>query len=161
MLSLTTFATNNGVVAGVLQKALAERGVAIISDGDKFVMVVPADRAPTVKPYSQDLKPDKDTAEIPAHAVNFAGVDIDQVADVYCRLNNRKLDASVPFPHLERHDITFTNVQMLSKAEIIYALDTLIEWSGFTLEPVGEDKMQPVAIPGEKKLNTDSQVKSY
>jgi hypothetical protein len=54
----------------------------------------------------------------------------------------RKLDHSQRLP--AGGTITFTTVTPIAKEEGVYALETLVRWSGIKLVPVGEDGLQAV-----------------
>jgi hypothetical protein len=88
----------------MLEKALAERGIATIADGEKFLMVVPASEVTAVKPRSSDfdtstrngIKPEL----MPVGAIYFSNANLNQAAQIYASLIGRKLDQTQPLLRL-------------------------------------------------------------
>lgn len=140
--SVVASTTNQAQAALALEKALAEKGISIIPDGEKFLMVVPESEATTVKPHASDIKPaisnGSKSEPIPAGAIYFPNTDLLQVAQIYADLIGRKLapDQPLPRPTLA---IKFKNQTPLDKAECVYALETLFRWQGVKLVPVAQD----------------------
>jgi hypothetical protein len=151
--TLAASTTNQAQAALVLEKALAERGIATIQDGDKFLMVVPESEATAVKPHSSEIKPPTGNGGrsdlVPVGVICFSNADLNQAAQIYAELIGRKLDQTQPLarPTLA---INFKNQTPLSKEECAYALDTLFRWQGVKVVPVAQDlaRMLPSSDPG-------------
>ena len=150
--TLHSVATNRAEIAKVIEKALADKGIATIPDGDKFVLVVPQTEVAKVKPRSTEIKaPPSNLRErelIPAGTVNFPNANLSDVVRIYAELADRKLDGSES-PYLGGPQIVFKSQTALSKEEILYALDTLFEWRGFRLVPGDGNSLKAVALLGK------------
>jgi hypothetical protein len=143
--------TPNRARAGlVLEKALAEKGIDTIPDGEKFLMIVPESEAATVRPHSAEIEsPTGNGGEaglLPAGAINIPNADLNIVAKIYADLIQRKLDQTqrLALPTLA---IKFQNLSPLSKEECAYALETLFRWQGVRLVPAGDGLAKVVPIP--------------
>lgn len=159
-LAATTFtlnaaATNLAEAVVVFSKALEEHGFATVLDGEKFIMVVPADKMSMALPHSAEIKSEPGTkppvmnpGEISAGELNFPAIDIRQAATIYAELlGRRRLDWTEPFPSTGL--ISVHTQTPLSKAEAIYLLETLFRWEGVKLVPVGKDLVKGVRISGK------------
>jgi len=135
--------------ARVLEKALAEKGMALIPDGDKFTMLVPKAAADRVHPLAPKAKrgslstaeparsdADPKSEEIPAGVINFPNVDARDVGRIYVEFVGRKLDPVEPFP--PAGTISLRTQTAMTKEEVVYALETLFAWSGIKPELVGD-----------------------
>jgi hypothetical protein len=147
-----TLATSDGnpaQAALVLEKVLAEAGIATIPDGAKFLMVVPKPEAAIVKLHASAPKrpPDdaNETERIPAGEIYFPNTDLRQAAGIYAAWIGRKLDPTQPLPR-RTLAISFRNQTPLTKEECIYALDTLFNWQGVKIVPVGSESARLVAV---------------
>ncbi len=125
-------------VLQALQAALAERGIAVVANGKKFVMIVRAQQAESVVPRSGQITSDGSNSEsklIPAGALNFPGADINQMAMIYAELVGRKLDSGTPFHSSTNSVIRFRNQTPLTPKAARYALDTVFGWAGMKMVP--------------------------
>jgi hypothetical protein len=152
--SLRAATTDRVGAAQVLAQALVKKGLSIIPDGKKFLMIVPASEVARVNPHAPlskspsngvtELQPappgSKDNWEevMPPGVIDFRGADVRQVADIYSLLASRKLDLSGSLGF--RTTIYFRSQTPLTKAEAVYALGTLLRWSGVNLASEGEDE---------------------
>lgn len=147
--TLAALTTNQAQAALVLEKALAERGIATIPDGERFLMVVPASEATAVKPHSADLDtPPRNGFRpelMPVGIIQFNEATLYQAADIYASLIGRKLDRNQPRLQATLH-IIFRNQTPLTKEECLYALDTLFYWQGVKVVPVGNGSAMLVPI---------------
>lgn len=139
-------AGNPAAAALAIQSALNEKGLATIPDGEKFLMIVPQQKAPSVKPRSSDIRPSGpvESESLPPGAIDFRGLDIHQVLYVYAELCQRKLDRNVLVPPPIFNSIHFRTRTPLNRADAIYALDTLLGWAGLKMVPNGTDQLKPV-----------------
>jgi hypothetical protein len=126
--------------AAAFEDMFRQHGIATIVDGEKFVMVVPIAQTNFVTPRSNkivstvlgDLSSMTNNVVIPAGAINFLPTDLDQVIPIYSDIIERKPASGSKFPY---GLIYLRTVNPLSKAEVIYALETLFAWNGFKLVP--------------------------
>ena len=156
--SLRASAKDRAGAAQVLAQALVAEELSIIPDGEKFLMIVPKSEAATVKPHAPPTKaspgggtktqatsPGPGPTEqelIPPGMIDFRSADLSQVVAIYSVLLGRTLDPGGP-PNVNG-TISFHTQNRLTKEEAVYALETLLEWSGVKLVPVGEDKLKAV-----------------
>ena len=147
--TLHSTATNRADITKMIEKALADKGIATIPDGNKFVLVVPQTEVAKVKPRSTEIKdPPSNLRErelIPAGAINFPKANLYEVVRIYAELVGRKLDGSES-PYLGGPQIRFKSQTALSKEEVLYALDTLFEWRGFRLVPGDGNFLKAIAF---------------
>lgn len=147
--TVTAPTTDRAAAAQILEKALAERELAAIPDGKKFIMVVRKAQAAKVTPQSSLIKPsvgDLKSEILPAGTIYFPNTDINQVIQIYAELVGRKLDRSSPFLSTFHTTIQFRNQIPLTREEARYALDTLFNWAGLKMVPIGNDLIKPVPV---------------
>jgi hypothetical protein len=147
-LDVKAFPTNQVEAAQALEKALEEKGIATILDGEKFVKVVPKAMAAEVSQHSSEnvsaitnLSPSK--ALIPTGSINFIALDVNQMLPIYAQLVGRKLVQTDRLPPVQ---ISLKSTTPLTVSEVIHALDTLLRWSGLKVVPVGDDSLKAVSI---------------
>ena len=148
--SLVAGAENRAAAALAIQRALNEKGVATIPDGEKFMMIVPREQAASVKPRASEIKPSGavESEILPPGVIDFRDTGIPQVLQIYAELCQRKCDYSAPMPPTVVGSIQFHNQTSLNRAEVVYALDTLLGWAGLKMIASGENQMKPVPIQG-------------
>ena len=114
------------------------------------MMIVPREQAASVKPRVSEIKPSGavESEILPPGVIYFPDTDIAQVLEIYAELCQRKCDRSAPMPPTVGRSIQFRNQTSLSRAEAVYALDTLLGWGGLKMVPSGENQMKPVPIQG-------------
>ncbi len=145
--SLQISPENGSAAAKEIEKALRAQAIATVNDGDKFVMVIPAAQLSSTHPHSPQPTAAAPAELIPAGTINFMGLNSAAVARIYSELMGRKFDAATS-ARLEGTIILRTQTP-LSKAECLYALDTLFEWQGIKMVPVGLDLIRAVPIPAK------------
>jgi len=145
--------TNQAEAAVVLEQALAAQGITIIPDGEKFALVVPKKAASYVRARSAEIKPSAQAASgaesFPTGAVIFVGADFTTVAMMYAELSGRKTDPANWSRDIPRPNFFFKNQTALTKSELLYAYDTLLEWCGLKMVPDGDEFLKPVQISGK------------
>lgn len=148
--TLRATATNELAAAAMLERALAEKNIVTIPDGDKFVIVVTKAQAATVQPRSAQLR--KATAEIPPTetlipqgAVRFEGATLPQVLLIYAELVGRKFDTQERLPAASGL-VHFVARTALTKEELLCALDTLLAWRNLKVVHVGEEHIKAVRL---------------
>jgi hypothetical protein len=141
--SLECDARTKAEAAGALEKMFGEQKIATIRDGDKFIMVVPLGMTNGVTPHSP---PSSETDVLtPAFSANFLGAPMGLVFQAYGDYVGKEV---VNFRDVGCCPmVTFRQTTPLSKAQIIYALETQFAWLGFRLVPDGTDKLKCERIP--------------
>lgn len=128
------------------KKILHEKEVAVISDGDKFDLVVPT---PLEKTFSSLIQtralPNPDNSQLENILLHYNNVDLHQVLDVYGDLIGRKLaQQSLPF------GIFKINTQTpLTKAEVVHAFDVLFAFQGIQAVNVGDNSFKIVSLSSD------------
>lgn len=134
-------------VVRALEGALGEKELALVSDGEKFTILIPKAKQAEAKPGAAAAitanRWGLSAESIPLGMVDFRQADLRQVAQFYAELVNRKL---VPNPGIPQATITLRNQQVLSVLEVVYALDTLFRWNGIQMSPLGTDQATLTAV---------------
>lgn len=139
--------TNQAQTALLLEKALGEKGITTILDGDKFVLVVPTARASNAVMCAKQIK---DSLPIPTHPgqslpLHFSKLPVELVVRVYAELILRKIDPNDD--RLPRSGLIDLESQTpLTVEETRYALDMLFRWQGFKIVPIGETGTKVVSV---------------
>ncbi|MCW5551590.1 MAG: hypothetical protein KIS67_05410 [Verrucomicrobiae bacterium] len=148
-ITLRATATNELAGAALVEQALAEKNIAMISDGDKFVIVVPKAQAAKVQPHSaqlQKVSAQSDPAPlVPIGAVRFENATLPQVLHIYAGLLGRKLKDPDRVP-AGSGLVHFVARTALTKEELLYALDTLLAWHHLRVTLVGEEHIRAVRL---------------
>jgi hypothetical protein len=154
-LTLNAGATNDAEAAHVLQSALAEKGISILPDGKRFLMVIPKTEASTVKPLASQIKSSAAAGSadetFPPGMIQFFNSLPMQVLEVYASLLGRKVQRAEPWPSDVAPGIKLVTQTPVSKDEAIYALGTVLEWAGLKLVRVGEDGLKAVPAPENRR----------
>jgi hypothetical protein len=146
-------ATNQAAAASALENALVAKGITTIPDGEKFVMIVPKSEVSTARPGAAAIKFPGPTGsqftvspeDLPAGTIDFRDANLAQVAMIYAEMLGRKLERGQPLR--PGATIALYTQTMLTKAEALYALETLFRWEGLKMEPVGADGVKLVPVP--------------
>ena len=150
LISVSNAGTDTKEAIRALEKALAEKGIVTIPDGDKFVMMVPKAMAGKVKPRAKEIKSSGSNGSaviVQPKEILFMAATSDQVIAIYAEFAGRKLDRSEGLP--PARTISFQNVTPLTRDEALYAFDTLLDWSGIKLVP-GEGDLLHAELISEK-----------
>jgi hypothetical protein len=121
--------------AEALETMFREQRIAVIPDGEHFVMLVPYTFTNYVTPKAPVLA--SGDALIPAKTVNFITVPIEMVIPVYGDLRGKKIVNPQDAPRTAV--ITFVQTTPLSRQEICYALETQFAWVNMRLVPEGDN----------------------
>lgn len=156
--TLANAVTNRAEAAQILMAALAEKQILVVPDGEKFWLVAPKAHASALNPRStQSLAMSTNSAEaqlLPAGSINYQGAPVISVLMVYIEFRGDKLDRNFPLPALKGdfgHDGIFLTMKTeLTKAECLYAMETLIDWQGIKIVPAGNGLVKAVSILPEK-----------
>jgi len=140
-LSITSTISDRPALAVVFAVALTNAGVVSISDGDKFLRILPAAQAEEIQRIQIPARGTNEVGsaqEFPAGAISFARAKLEQAARIQVELIRRKFDPQQS--RLSAKDIDLQTQQPLTRAEIIHALDVHFAWRGVKLVPV-DDKL--------------------
>jgi hypothetical protein len=148
-ITLYAFPTNSTEATVILENALAEKGITSISDGEKFLIVVPSNQAGSIAPHSPrgEVSPTRDTSTaggdppIPAGEGNDV-VSANILVQVYADLTGRKL---IPNSHLPSDQLISLRQSIpLTKAEAIYAVEVVLALNNIKVAPVGDDSIEVI-----------------
>jgi hypothetical protein len=151
--NLSITVANQTDAARALEAALAAKQISTLRDGKKFVMVAPTSEIWAIRPKSAEIRASEPPGspstpspeEFAAGTIDFRNADLSQVAAIYAELLGRKLERGQP---LRRGGNIILHTQTtLTKAEALYALETLFRWQGLKMEPVGTDGVKVVPVP--------------
>jgi hypothetical protein len=136
--SLTNAKTKEGTIEA-LEAMFREQKIAIIPDGEHFVMIVPFAFTNTVTPKAPTVA--NANALLPANSINFQSAPIGLVIQT-CADFHRKEISDIPASMNQNRipgnlTITFVQTTPLSREETGYALETLLAWSNIRLVPDG------------------------
>jgi len=138
LLTVSADVRTRAEAAGIMEKTLKGKGVAIIADGRSFEWIVPAEATNLVPPAALPPRlppkgsPPANAADTtPAGSINFSNVDLAQILDVYKALTDQKWVQEKPLPSGGTY--TFHNQAPLTKYEILHAFDVLLAWNGLKI----------------------------
>lgn len=145
--SLAKAVTNRAEAAEVLKSALAEKGIAVVPDGPKFLMVARAEMASKLKPRAVDLVA-ANSEPLPPGSINFSSASLVNVLMIYAEFLGGKLDRNAP--PLPDGKVVLRMPIALTKEECVYALGTLIGWHGVKLVPAGDGTFKCISTGTER-----------
>jgi len=126
------------------EKLFHEHGIATIPDGEHFVMVVPFAFTNSVTARSSTLP--QTNSLIPAMSINFHNTPIALVLETYSDFKHEELVNLQDNSWLKAHGpypiVTLVQRTPLSREEICYALETLIEWNDIRMVPDRAGKLK-------------------
>lgn len=155
--TLKASVANQHEAALVLERAFAEKEIVTIADGSKFILVVPKSQAatatthssqivssasnspasinPTDSPKALALPSNQASDLIPAGLIDFRGVEVRDVLKMYAELIGSNFDRRQALPPGNNKPVVLCSQTPLTKAELIYALDTLLSWQDIKVVP--------------------------
>ena len=150
--SLTASPRNKAEAALVLQKALAEKGLTNVSDGENFTMIIPIEHASSVKPHAPKAKPLNNAKphpeELPPGTIRLNGAPVEQVFEIYADLVGGKFDRASPRPAAIRPSKTYFFARSaLSREECVYVLETLFDWRGIKMKRDADGSVKAIQEP--------------
>jgi len=155
--SINASTTNRVEALRTIEAALAKQKITLVLDGEKFALVAPDYMAAKLNPQSSKISPpstNNPTARTyPKGSISWHAAPLASVLKIYAEFLDKKLDQSeqpLRMPHL---DIVLKNETALSKEELIYAIETVVGWSGVKLVPAGEGFVKAVPISAETSPN--------
>jgi hypothetical protein len=143
--SLDQNISNRAEAADLMEKMFNGHEIAVIPDGEHFVMVVPYSQTNAVTPKADSLP--KSNSLIPPQSINFRNVPVRSMVEIDADFLHKKI---VNFPAAMNqlagsHVVTFVQENSLSREEICYAMQTLLAWHNIQLVPDGDDlKLEPI-----------------
>jgi hypothetical protein len=156
-ISIQSSARTQAEAVEVFENAFRENGLSVVLDGEKFVMIVPSPFTNTLRPRSCEIVSEPIVASsspadeiLPSGCINFAGADVWHVAMIYGHLVGRKLNATARA--LQGSPVVFRTVTPLSKPEAVYALETLLEFSGLKVVPIGDKEFKVAPISEQIRI---------
>ena len=150
--SVSRQVTNRAEAAQILTAALLEKQILTVLDGEKFLLVGPKAKLPTLIPRSNHAQPSATAVEtelIPRGSIVFTAATIPQVSMICAEFLGSKLDRESPIPPASGTDgrIFLIMQNALTKVECSYALETVLGWHGIKLVPSGTGLVK--AVPTE------------
>lgn len=134
-------ATNKTAVTEIIVKALKEKGLTSVLDGEKFVLVVTEAQASKVVPHSSQIKSPGEKAN---GTLSFSSLPLSETLTVYAQLagaSGFEQTSEFACPYLF---ITLKTQTSMTKAEAIYALDTIFRLNGFKMVPASNNRIKAV-----------------
>ena len=126
---------NKAQAIQIFEGVLTEKGLVIIPDGNKFVQILPKELATNANPRSATLAIANAEEMAQPGLIYFANVQFEQVRDIYAKLINREILQAGNLPDIQ---LSFRNSGPLTKSEVLYALDVLLDWQGVKIVQVDE-----------------------
>jgi RNA polymerase sigma factor (sigma-70 family) len=129
-----------------LESVLSEKGFAVISDGNKFEQILPKKLAKNANPRSATLAISKGGDDAAGGSVNFENVPFDQFRGFYAQLSGREILQEGALPAVS---ISLHSINLLTKPELLYALDVLLGWQGVKIINVDEKTSKAIRAQPE------------
>jgi hypothetical protein len=151
-ITLRAAAQDKAEAAQAIESALKKQGLTIVPDGKKFMLVVPPHLAGSAHPKSTEVKSpaagNSAGAEklIPRGMMDFRGVGAMQVLSIYADLAGREILNREEAGRIACGQIAFLSETEMTKADALYALETLFEWAGFKVVKLGEKGCKVVSV---------------
>jgi len=137
--SVRAAARNEIEATAALEKAFLDKGIATVADGNKFVLMVPTAIETTITPGSKNI--DAASLQFGSTLLNSS---ISAAIENYGRILERELIGGTPIPGSQ----VYLRTRILSKAEMLYAYDTLLGWNGLKVVLIDDKSFKVVRLPG-------------
>jgi hypothetical protein len=149
--TLNATATNQAEVASIITAALKEKGIITVLDGDEFVRVMPeswTDTAPFRSPQTNTSPGLTVNGTKSSGAIDIINLPIQQVFPIYAAVAGaRGFDQDINYQKVPPVLIAFKSQTPMGKAEAMYALDTLFNWSaGIKVVPSANGMLKVVRL---------------
>ena len=146
--SLASAVTNRAEAAQILKSALSEKRIAVVPDGPKFLQIVPEEMVSGLKPRAAELAitntASPTTELIPQGSIVFTAATLPNVLAIYAEFMGGKLDRAIPL--LRDGRVIFKMQNALTRQEVLYAFETLLDWQGVKLVPAGDGTFKAIPI---------------
>lgn len=143
-LAFSSASTNRAEILASLEAALDKQAIAVIPDGEKFVLMGFKSQAALLVPGATNLPATK-TKPYPKGTIDFHNASMAPVLSVYAAILGKKLDQTSPLP--VAGEVTLVQTCELTKEEILYAFETLMRWRDWELISVNEQTVRVVPRP--------------
>ena len=137
--SVRAAARNETEAVAAVRKAFLDKGISILADGEKFVLMVPTAIERTITPASEKV----DSAS-PPFSSSYLYSPVSTVIENYGRILERARVGDEPLPTGR----VYLRSRNLSKAEMLYAYDTLLGWNGLKVVLIDDKTFKVVRLPG-------------
>jgi len=139
--SLDSEAQTRAEVAENLEKVFLKQGIKAAADGDKFVWLVPTLFEKGVGVHSRQWDMNS-----PEYGSIYIDAPLTKLIEQYGQiLGRRRMDhESIPKSRV------YLRTKMLTKAEVLYAFDTVLAWNGLQVVPVEADTFKVSALPSRR-----------
>jgi len=148
--TLRTAAATDAEAARAIEKALAEKEISSVPDGDKFLLVLTKSEARTVKPRSSQIRSADNAGDavlFPPGALRLIRSDVGLVLDLYAGIAGGKRDRNASL-RLAVQPVDLVSQTPLTKEESLYALEMLLKLRGLKIENAADGmKLVPMGIP--------------
>lgn len=139
----TSTTTNRAEIIAHIEAAFAEKGIIVVPDGEKFVIIGPKSLQAELVPGATNIAATT-TKIIPKGSIHYVNAPIEQFVMIYAGYMGKKLAQGDPVPPILF--VSLNQTTALTKEECLYAFQTLFRWQGFELVPSGADAMKPVRV---------------
>ena len=148
--------TDKTKAIATMERALAERGLAVLPDGPHFVRVFrkEAQDSLTNAPLrGADLARANGQEAMPAGTINFMQADLNQVLAVYAVMSQRTILRSIFLP---APTVRLNTQSPLSKDEALYALATVLSLNGICMVDDGAKFVQVAPMAQRDQIKTNA-----
>ena len=136
--SVRAAARNEIEMIAALEKVFLEKGISIVADGGRFVLMVPISMEKTVSPRSMETD-----AASPQFSSTLLNSPISVTIENYGRILEREQVGGDPIPK----SLVSLRTRILSKAEMLYAYDTVLGWNGLKVVVIDDKTFKVVRLP--------------
>lgn len=146
-ISLAASAQGKREAAIFFEQIFQTNGIGAILDGDKFVLLVPTNLVKSISATANKrTKPASSEEILPAGSIYLKSVSLADTLPIYGALIGRK---PVQSEQWRRGGlISFHNQTPLTKADAVYAFDTLLRWQNLKVMFVGDQSFKVVQVNG-------------
>ena len=145
-ISLATSARDRVEAAKVFERIFQTNGIGTVLDGDKFVLLVPTNLVKSISATVNKPRQSVSTAEtFPAVSIYLKNVSLAETLPIYGALIGRRWIRSSEPPVR----ISFHNQTSLTKADIVYAFDTLFRWQNLKIVLVDDKSFKVIRVNGK------------
>lgn len=144
----TSGITKRSEIVTLLERQLADQGIVLVPDGEKFVAVLPKAEAARFKPAAPGPGSPAASAGnnvFPPGSINFTAAPLSACVTVYADIAGKKLDRA-SLTRLPDSRVVFRQQTALTRAECLYAFETLLRMQGVELQPAEDGLVKAVLI---------------
>jgi hypothetical protein len=148
--------TDKTKAIATMERALAERGLAVVPDGPHFVRVFhkeARDSLTNAPLRGAELAEANGQEVMPAGTINFIRADLNQVLSIYAALSQRTILRSLFLP---ASTVSLKSQCALSKDEALYAFATVLSLNGICVVGDGAKFVQVVPMAQRDQIKTNA-----